>query len=46
MYTKLDLVKACMRAIGNEQPVDLDNPDADEDIAISTVDEAIIDVLS
>ncbi len=35
-----------MRAIGNEQPVDLDNPDADEDIAISTVDEAIIDVLS
>ena len=35
-----------MRAIGNEQAVDLDNPDADEDIAISTVDEAIVDVLS
>lgn len=46
MYKKLDLVKACMRAIGNEQTVDLENPDADEDIAISTVDEAIIDVLS
>ena len=46
MYTKLDLVKACMRAIGNDQAVDLDNPDVDEDIAISTVDEAIIDVLS
>ncbi len=35
-----------MRAIGNEQPTDLDNPDADEDIAISTVNETIVDVLS
>lgn len=46
MYKKIDLVKACMRAIGNEQAVDLDNPDVDEDIAISTVEEAIVDVLS
>ena len=35
-----------MRAIGNDQAVDLDNPDVDESIAISTVEETIVDVLS
>jgi hypothetical protein len=46
MYKKIDLVNACLRAIGNEQVVTLDLSDTDTDIAIVTVNEAIIDVLS
>lgn len=46
MFKKLDLVNACLRAIGNEQVGDLDFPDVDTDIAIVTVEEAVVDVLS
>ena len=46
MYTLLDLVNACLRALANEQASNLDFPDVDTDIAMSTVDAAVVDVLS
>ena len=46
MYTKLDLVNACLRAIGNEMDDSLEFPEVDTDIAKVTVEETIIDVLS
>lgn len=46
MYTKLDLVNACLRAIGNDRVSALDYPDVDTDAAITVVEETTVDVLS
>ncbi len=46
MYTKLDLVNACLNAIGNSTISTLDNVDVDTDIAMQVVKNAHIAVLS
>lgn len=46
MYKKLDLVNACLRAIANDMVDTVDDPEVDTAIAIVTVEETIIDVLS
>ena len=46
MYTELEIVNACLIAIGNERVTELDFPDTDTDIAITIVRESRIDVLS
>lgn len=46
MYTELSLVNACLRSIGNEQVLNLEQPDTDTDMAITTVNEIHIEVLS
>lgn len=45
MYTKLQLVNACLVATGISTVPTLDNPDVDTDTAIMTVDSALIAVL-
>lgn len=46
MYSKLDLVNACLRAIGNDRVSDLEYPDVDTDMSITAVEEALVDTLS
>ena len=46
MYNKLDLVNACLIALGNEKVSDLEFPDTDTDIAITVVEEAMVETLS
>lgn len=46
MYNQLDLVNACLRAIGNDKVSSLEYADVDTDAALDTVDETVVDVLS
>lgn len=46
MFTKQDLVNNCLMAIGNERISTLDHPDTDTDIAITLVEETLVEVLA